>query len=181
MSVRIPPWVKRVGLTLVGVTVLLVVLDQVTNLIAIHKPKRLHRAARKLAKQLNRIYLWAIDRFDIDRNSESVVVYHKGRKSEREYATPLCVSRCDEGFIVGDYWGPTADWFRNLQTTPQARLRYQGAYHDVAAEVISIDEAHRRLGGPSTCGCWEQGRTEQCVLLRPISTEETQQAHVGTT
>jgi deazaflavin-dependent oxidoreductase (nitroreductase family) len=163
-----------VGLVLLGLIVFLVVLDQVMNLIAIYKPKRLHRATRKLAKYLNRVVLWAIDRFDIDRNSESVVIFHKGRKSGREYATPLCVSRCDEGFIIGDYWGPTADWFRNLQVNPQARLRYQGQYHHVEAEVISINEAHRRLGGPSTCGCWEQGRTEQCVLLRPIPEEAEQ-------
>jgi deazaflavin-dependent oxidoreductase (nitroreductase family) len=118
--------------------------------------------------RVSRIRLWAVDRFGIDRNSESVVVYHRGRKTGREYATPLCVSRCDEGFIVGAYWGVTADWFRNLQATPSARIRYRGEYHDVAAEVIDIDEAHRRIGGRSACGCWEQGRTEQCVLLRPV-------------
>ena len=84
------------------------------------------------------------------------------------------MSHCDEGFIVGAYWGPTADWFRNLQATPKARLRYQGEYHNVETEVIDIDEAHRRIGGPSLCGCWEQGRTEQCVLLRPI-TQRAQQ------
>ena len=149
----------------------LVLVDQIMNLIAVHKPKRLHRATRRLLRPINRMYVWAIDRFDIDRNSESVVIYHQGRKTGREYATPLCVSRCDEGFIVGDYWGPTADWFRNLQATPMARLRYQGHYHDVVAQVIDIDEAHERLGGPSTCGCWEQGRTEQCVLLIPIAAE----------
>lgn len=169
MAVRVPSGAKRVGLALVGVVVLLVAIDQAINLIAIHRPKRLHAATRTLFKPLNRLRLWAIDRFDIDRHSESVVVYHTGRTSGREYATPLCVSRCDEGFVVGDYWGPTADWFRNLKATPRARLRYQGEYHEVDAEVISIDEAHRRLGGPSTCGCWEQGRTEQCVLLRPRS------------
>jgi deazaflavin-dependent oxidoreductase (nitroreductase family) len=159
---------------LLGLIVFLVVLDQVTNLVAIYRPKRLHRATRRLFRPLNRVWLWAMDRFDLDRNSESVVIYHKGRKSGREYATPLCVSRCDEGFIIGDYWGPTADWFRNLQANPRARLRYQGKYHDVKAEVISIDEAHHRLGGPSTCGCWEQGHTEQCVLLRPIPEEAEQ-------
>jgi deazaflavin-dependent oxidoreductase (nitroreductase family) len=151
-----------------------VVYDQMLNLIAIYKPKRLHKAARQSLGQLNRIYLWAINRFGIDRNSESVVVYHKGRKTGREYATPLCVSHCDEGFVIGAYWGTTADWFRNLQATPQARVRYKGEYTHVEAEVIDIDEAHRRMGGPSLCGCWEQGRTEQCVLLRPV-TQRAQQ------
>jgi deazaflavin-dependent oxidoreductase (nitroreductase family) len=158
-----------VGITLAGLVLVAVVCDQIMNLIVIYKPTRLHKAARKTLRPLNRIRLWAIDRFGIDRNSESVVVYHKGRKSGREYATPMCVSHCDEGFIIGAYWGTTADWFRNLRATPQARVRYQGDYHDVEAEVIDIDEAHRRIGGPSLCGCWEQGRTEQCVLLRPVT------------
>lgn len=168
---RLSVWVKRAAFCAVGLVAFLILLDQVTSLIARYqKPKRLHKASRKLAKEMNRVYLWAIERFDVDRNSESVVVYHKGRKSGKEYATPLCVSHCDEGFIVGDYWGPTADWFLNLKATPQARVRYQGDYVNVDAEVISIDEAHDRIGGPSLCGCWEQGNTQQCVLLRPVST-----------
>lgn len=59
--------------------------------------------------------------------------------------------------------------FLNLKATPRARLRYRGNYHDVEGEVIDIDTAHALLGGPSTCGCWEQGRTEQCVLFRPVN------------
>jgi deazaflavin-dependent oxidoreductase (nitroreductase family) len=174
-----------VGLVLIGLVVFVVVLDQLLNLLARYRrPKGLHKAARHLlGRRLNPIYLWAVDRFGIDRNSESVVIYHKGRKSGREYATPLCVSHCDEGFIVGAYWGPTADWFRNLQATPHARLRYQGEYHQVEAEVINIDEAHRRIGGPSACGCWEQGRAEQCVLLRhvPQTAERPDEAEKPTT
>lgn len=155
---------------LISLVGLLVLLDQATSLIARYqKPKRLHKASRKLGKQINRVYLWAIERFDIDRESESVVVYHRGRQSGKEYATPLCVSHCDEGFIVGDYWGPTADWFLNLKATPKARVRYKGDIYEVEAEVISIDEAHDRLGGPSQCGCWEQADTQQCVLLKPNS------------
>lgn len=169
VSARIPASIRRAGIAVVGLVLVAVVYDQIMNLIVIYKPKRLHKAARKALRPLNRIHLLAIDRFGIDRNSESVVVYHKGRKSGREYATPLCVSHCDEGFIIGAYWGTNADWFRNLQATPQARVRYQGRYHEVEAEVIDIDEAHLRMGGPSLCGCWEQGHTEQCVLLRPAT------------
>ena len=176
MAPRIPKWATRAVAVVVGVVVSVLVFDGLTTLIAIYKPERLHRAARKLAKQSNRVWLWAIERFGLDRNSESVVVYHKGRKSGREYATPLCVSRCGDDFIVGAYWGPNADWFLNLQTTPRARLRYQGDYHNVEGEVIDIDTAHVLLGGPSTCGCWEQGRTQQCVLFRPI-TEDVEDPH----
>ena len=156
------------------------VLDGVTTLIAIYKPERLHKATRRLFRPVNWLILWAIDRFGIDRNSESVVIYHQGRKSGREYATPLCVSHCDEGFIIGAYWGPTADWFLNLQATPQARVRYKGEYHSVEAEVIDIEEAHRRMGGPSLCGCWEQGHAEQCVLLRPITQQSEQTGETQT-
>ncbi len=167
MRVRVPVWARRVGVGVFALVAVALLFDVITTQIAIRRPKRLHAATRRLFRSVNRVRLWAIERFNIDRRSESVVVYHRGRRSGREYATPLCVSRCEEGFIVGDYWGPTADWFRNLQANPAARVRYQGAYHDVVAEVIDIDQAHHLLHGPSTCGCWEQGRTEHCVLLRP--------------
>ncbi len=153
---------------MVGLIALMLALDQAVNLIAIHKPKRLHRAARRTLRPINRARVWRIEHLGLDHNSESVVVYHKGRKTGREYPTPLCVSHCDEGFIIGAYWGTGADWFRNLQATRQARVRYKGSYYDVEAEVIDIEEAHRRMGGPSLCGCWEQGHAQQCVLLRPV-------------
>lgn len=168
MLSRLPKRLRWVILSVVGFSVFLVILQPLLNLIAIYKPKRLHKATRKLLRHVNRVYLWAVYRFDLGRHSEEVIVFHKGRRSGREYATPLCVSHCDEGFIIGAYWGPTADWLLNLRATPAARVRYQGGYHDVEAEVITLDEAHRRMGGPSICGCWEQGRAEYCVLLRPV-------------
>jgi hypothetical protein len=79
-----------------------------TSITRSQKPKRRHEESRKLGKQLNRFYLWAIERFDIDRDSDKVVVYHRGRKSGKEYATPPCVSHCDEGFIIGEL-GSTAE------------------------------------------------------------------------
>jgi deazaflavin-dependent oxidoreductase (nitroreductase family) len=169
--------IRKTGWILVGLFAFAMVFDRVLMLIAIYRPRRIHKATRRLLGRANRIRLWAIDCFGIDRFSESVVVYHKGRKTGVEYATPLCVSLSEDGFVVGAYWGPTTDWFRNLQTTPQARLRYRGRYHSVEAEMIDIDDALRRVGGKSTCGCWEQGRTKQCVLLRPI--HETERIGVG--
>jgi deazaflavin-dependent oxidoreductase (nitroreductase family) len=178
MRAHVPKQLTRSIVLVVGFSVFLLILDQLLNLIAIYRPKRLHKATRKLLKHVNRVYLWAVYRFDLGRHSEEVILFHKGRKSGNEYATPLCVSHCDEGFIIGAYWGPTADWLLNLRTAPSARVRYQGEYHDVEAEVITLDEAHRRMGGPSLCGCWEQGRAEYCVLLRPVRQPAGQAEHV---
>ena len=155
MLSRFPKPLRRVILSVVACILFFVILEQLLDLIAVHRPKRIHKATRTLLKHVNRIYLWAVYRFDLGRHSEEVIVFHKGRKSGQEYATPLCVSHCDEGFVVGAYWGPTADWLLNLRATPAARVRYQGEYHDVEAEVITLDEAHRKMGGPSICGCWE--------------------------
>jgi deazaflavin-dependent oxidoreductase (nitroreductase family) len=182
MLSQLPRPLRRLIIFAVGFSLSLVTLEQLLNLIAVHRPKRLHRATRKLLKHVNRVYLWVVDRFGLGRHSEEVIVYHKGRKSGREYATPLCVSHFDEGFIIGAYWGPTADWLLNLRATPAARVRYQGQYHDVEAEVITLDEAHHRMGGPSICGCWKRGRAQCCVLLRPLrpSSEEPDDLVVST-
>lgn len=111
--------------------------------------------------------LWLSDRFHLDQS----VVFHVGRKSGREYATPLCVSPVPGGFVVPAAFSPDVDWLANLRATPEARLVHEGVTYSVQAEVIDANEALRAAGGSPGCTCWQELRVQDYALLRPIATE----------
>jgi deazaflavin-dependent oxidoreductase (nitroreductase family) len=131
-----------------------------------YQPRRALAAARKLfGRVLNPIFLRASERLGIDQS----VVYHVGRRSGREYVTPLCVVETPEGFIIPAAFGSEVDWLRNLRATPRARLHHEGVDWEVEAEVIGRDDAYRLAGGTAGCPCWDQFRIEAYAVLRPTS------------
>jgi deazaflavin-dependent oxidoreductase (nitroreductase family) len=158
-------WPLRLGLAASGIMVLALVFDRALSFVLRTKRERELQIARKfVGHSLNPVLLWFTDRFHIDQP----VVYHIGRRSGREYATPLCVSATPAGYIVPVAFGPDVDWLANLRKTPRTRLSYGGKNHHVIAEVIDADEAIRLAGGSPACSCWEEYRVEEFVLLRPV-------------
>lgn len=161
-------WLVRLGIAGFGIALLGVALDRCLRFVLRTKPDRGLQIARRLfGHSLNPILLWFTERFHIDQP----VVYHIGRKSGREYATPLCVSPTRAGYIVPAAFGPDVDWLANLRATPRTRLTYGGKTLPVIAEVIDADEAIRLAGGAAACSCWEEYRVEEFVLLRPDEIE----------
>jgi len=165
MPLRLERGLKRVG---IGVGALLLVAFALTRgftLILRYQPKRALSATRTLfGRVLNPLLLWFSDRFDLDQS----VVYHIGRTSGREYATPLCVSPTPDGFIVPVAFGPDVNWLANLRASPVARLMHKGVTYAVEAEVIDADEAVRSAGGSPACPCWKELRVQDFVRLRPV-------------
>ena len=162
---------KRFGIVVIGLAVLALVLGRGLGMILRHRPKHVLGMTRKLfGRGLNPVWLWLVDRFHLDQP----VVYHVGRKSGREYATPLCVSPTPEGFIVPAAFGPDVDWLANLRATPRTRLVYGGVTYPVTAEVIDSEEAIRIAGGHPGCPCWQEYRVQELVLLRPDGEQSAQ-------
>jgi deazaflavin-dependent oxidoreductase (nitroreductase family) len=159
---------KRVAIALVVLLVLGFAFARGFTFILRSQPKRTLGLVRKLfGRVLNPLLLWLSDRFRLDQS----VVFHVGRRSGREYATPLCVSPVPDGFIVPAAFGPDVDWLANLRATPEARLVHEGVTYSVQAEVMNADEALRAAGGSPGCTCWQEFRVQDYALLRPIATE----------
>ena len=77
-----------------------------------------------------------------------LLLTHRGRKSGRPYRTVLQVVRYDRAtgtHVVAAAWGPTSDWFRNIQQTPQVIVRAGGRRVPARAEVLAPDAAAREL------------------------------------
>ena len=71
------------------------------------------------------------------------LLHHQGRRSGREYATPVAARRTPNGFVVPLAFGETSDWCRNVLAAGGAEITWKGRTYRVtdprivpAAEVI---------------------------------------------
>lgn len=164
-----PAPARRIAQRIAKVTVIIAgigaVLSALLTLILRYQPPRLVAVTRKLfGRVLNPVFLGVSDRLGVDQS----VVYHTGRRTGREYVTPLCVVEVPEGVIVPAAFGPEVDWLKNLRATPRARLAHKGIVTEVDATVIGRDDAYRLAGGTAGCPCWDSFRIEAYALLRPL-------------
>ena len=76
--------------------------------------------------------------------SPYAIVRHVGRKSGREYETPMQPVKTDDGFAVALPYGPNTDWLKNVLAAGRATLVFDGETYEVdRPEVVSMDEANR--------------------------------------
>jgi deazaflavin-dependent oxidoreductase (nitroreductase family) len=58
-----------------------------------------------------------------------VLLRHRGRRSGRDYATPVVGMRVPGGFAIPMAFGEGADWYRNLVSAGGATMRKHGTEH----------------------------------------------------
>lgn len=68
------------------------------------------------------------------------VIRHIGRKSGREYSTPVGVRETDEGFVISLPYGPETDWVRNTIAAGSAVIVHEGREYPVdRPEVVPVE------------------------------------------
>lgn len=73
-----------------------------------------------------------------------LLLTHTGRKSGRPRYAVLEVARQDAStgtFLVPAAYGRKADWYLNLQQTPEVVVNHRGRRLDVVAETLPVDDA----------------------------------------
>jgi deazaflavin-dependent oxidoreductase (nitroreductase family) len=76
------------------------------------------------------------------------VVHHRGRRSGKEYRTPVVVLGTPAGLLLPLPYGSGTDWCRNLLATGTGVVHWRGADHEVSApEVIDASTAAPTLSG----------------------------------
>ena len=69
-------------------------------------------------------------------------IHHTGRRSGKQYATPVVADRVDGGFVIPLPYGTGVDWLQNVLATGHATISSQGESYDVAQpEVIDASVA----------------------------------------
>lgn len=112
------------------------------RLVDLHPGHRLLRLALRLPIWLYRLHLgWFIgERF--------LLLTHLGRKSGLPRQTVLEVVRHDlatDTFFVASGWGETANWFRNIQQTPEVIVQVGRRRLEAFAKRLTEAEAEREL------------------------------------
>ena len=98
--------------------------------------------------------------------SPYAIVRHVGRKSGREYETPMQPVKTNDGFAVALPYGPNTDWLKNVLAAGRATLVFDGETYEVdRPEVVSMDGANR-LFPEREQRIHELFRVEQCLLVR---------------
>jgi deazaflavin-dependent oxidoreductase (nitroreductase family) len=88
-----------------------------------------------------------------------VLVETRGRRTGKPRTTPLARGPVDGRVVwLTSVHGRHADWVRNLEATPEVRIKLSGRWHDAYATVHDYDEATVRRfnryarSGPRTLG-----------------------------
>ena len=76
----------------------------------------------------------------------AAVIRHTGRRSGKNYATPVVADRVADGFILPLPYGTGVDWLRNVLAAGQATITVSGQTYDVAEpEIIDAASAAPQL------------------------------------
>lgn len=76
------------------------------------------------------------------------VVVHTGRRSGREYRTPVNVYRSPDGYAIALVYGRESDWVRNVLAAGGAELITRGRRVPLSACRIVHDEARSPVPRP---------------------------------
>lgn len=77
------------------------------------------------------------------------VLRHCGRKSGREYSTPLAFIATPGVLFIGLPWGRSTDWVRNVRAAGRCTVRLRGReYECTEPEFVSKDVVVATATGP---------------------------------
>jgi EmrB/QacA subfamily drug resistance transporter/deazaflavin-dependent oxidoreductase (nitroreductase family) len=70
------------------------------------------------------------------------ILHHRGRRSGREYATPIGMRPLGDGFVIPRTFSDNAAWYQNVKAAGEGRVTYLGRdYHVVEPEVVDYTTA----------------------------------------
>jgi deazaflavin-dependent oxidoreductase (nitroreductase family) len=86
------------------------------------------------------------------KNGYAAAIRHTGRKSGKQYSTPVGAERVQDGFVIPLAYGTQVDWLQNVIAAGRATLSTNGETHDVtepevidaAAALPSLSPGRRR-------------------------------------
>jgi deazaflavin-dependent oxidoreductase (nitroreductase family) len=73
------------------------------------------------------------------------VVVHRGRRSGREYQTPVNVFATEEGYVLALTYGPDTDWVKNVLAAGGCELRTRGRSIRLVSPHLFHDQARRDI------------------------------------
>jgi deazaflavin-dependent oxidoreductase (nitroreductase family) len=73
------------------------------------------------------------------------VVHHRGRRSGREFQTPVNVFPVEGGYVIALTYGPDTDWVKNVLAAGGCELETRGHLVPCTGAHLYRDPARRRI------------------------------------
>lgn len=73
------------------------------------------------------------------------LIVHRGRRTGREYRTPVTLFRTGDGFTAALTYGPDTEWVRNIQAAGGCEIRTRGRVIQAGSPRVYHDEARRDM------------------------------------
>ena len=106
--------------------------------------RRARRAVRVAARFVNPLVLLIAGR----RWMRVVgILHHRGRRSGREYATPIGMRPFGDSFVIPRTFSENAAWYQNLKAAGEGRITYLGRHYRVVEPEV-VDYATARSAFP---------------------------------
>ncbi len=78
------------------------------------------------------------------------IIQHVGRRSGRQYETPIILGLAADGFVLELTYGPNVDWYRNVQAAGGCTLIWHGkTYHISKLEPLSAERGRSAFPLPA--------------------------------
>jgi EmrB/QacA subfamily drug resistance transporter/deazaflavin-dependent oxidoreductase (nitroreductase family) len=75
------------------------------------------------------------------------ILYHRGRRSGREYATPVGMRRLGDAFVIPRTFSENSAWYQNVNAAGEAEVTYLGRHYRLSAPEV-VDYATARPAFP---------------------------------
>jgi deazaflavin-dependent oxidoreductase (nitroreductase family) len=111
------------------------------------------------------------------RHRYASVIRHVGRRSGKEYSTPVVAEPVEDGFIIPLPYGEGVDWLKNVIAAGKAAIKTKGvSYIVVEPEVIGAEVAFPLLP-PRVRRTWHLVGIERFLKVKRLSEEATTEDH----
>ena len=101
------------------------------------QPRPINDVVRLFNKRLLNPVMMALDR----RHWYAAVLKHKGRRSGKEYSTPVTAGPLEDSFVIPLSYGEDVDWLKNVRAAGRCSIETRSGTYLVGDPEV-IDRAH---------------------------------------
>jgi deazaflavin-dependent oxidoreductase (nitroreductase family) len=94
------------------------------------------------------------------------IIHHRGRRTGREFATPVGAVRTDDGFVITLPYGTRAHWVRNVLAAGSATLVNEGETYEVDGVEVVPTSTVASVFSPSDQRVNRIFRVDECLRVR---------------
>ena len=98
----------------------------------------------------------------------AAAIRHRGRRSGKEYATPVVAEPVEGGFVIPLPYGDEVDWLKNVLRAGRATIEAKGVTHTVAEPEVIDAEAVFPLFEPRRRSTWRLSGTERFLRVKGL-------------